>query len=123
MSRFKNKADMIDSISNESKVSKDAARKVLTNRTLETVSYLETKLAVANAIIEEKRKQAEALISIASKGGDPFNIKKELEAIDIGLPLQNKKKKALSKKQLSALKKGRKKLKTLQKERKEIKRI
>lgn len=117
MSRFRNKADMIDSISNEAKVSKDAARKVLTNRTLETVSYLETKLAVANAIIEEKKKQAEALISIASNGGNPFDIRKELKELDNTLPLQNKKKKSLSKKQLSALKKGRKKLKLLQKER------
>jgi len=117
MSRFRNKADMINSISNEAKVSKDAARKVLTNRTLETVSYLETKLAVANAIIEEKRKQAEALIGIASSGGNPFDIKKELGKIDSTFPLQNKKKKTLSTKQLSALKKGRRKLKLLQKER------
>jgi len=117
MSRFKSKADMIDSISNEAKVSKEAARKVLTNRTLETVSYLETKLAVAKAIIEEKRKQAEALISIASKEGNPFNIRKELETLEKPFPLQNKKKKALSLKQIAALKKGRKKLKILNKNR------
>jgi len=118
MGRFKNKADMIDSISNEAKVSVAAAKKVLTNRTLETVIYLETKLAVANAIIAEKKKHAEALVIIASKGVNPFNIKNELGEIDTTLPLQNKKKKALSKKQLSALKKGRKKLNLLRKERK-----
>jgi len=108
---------MIDSISNDAKVSKDAARKVLTNRTLETMIYLETKLAVANAIIAEKKNAAEVLRQIASGGSNPFDIRKEMEGIKQFKPPPVKAKKALSLKQIAALKKGRKKLKILNKNR------
>jgi len=116
MGRFKNKADMIDSISNEAKVSKDAARKVLTNRSLETVLYLEQKLAVANAIIKEKEKYASSLMAIASSGRNPFDFPSEESLEDSVSVLKQRKKRVLSEKQLKALSKGRNVLKKLRKE-------